>query len=375
MKNKLGILPNLTKAYILERISQEEIMEYYTKVPVNNDTLAGNSFTSPMRRDKNPTCNYYYGESREGPRLRLRDWNGSFKGDVFDVASHFTRIKINTSQGFNLLLHQVARDFKIHIYRDAEERRRLDFQVKEYKRSSSIKIFKVIPRGWNEYDRRYWEDKYGITVPLLKFGKVYGVSELYLQNEEGDFKQLYSYRKDDPCYAYHGGKKKGINVWKFYFPLRKDGRRKFLSNYAFIYNADRVLPSKIGIITKSAKDVLVYKKFGIEAIAVPSETYLMTKDEFFDFKSKFDIVFTNFDYDGAGIRLANKYKKVHRCTPLMLTRGRFGMPDYAVKDLSDFRETFGDSKTLQLIQSVLRVYNNYLTELSNETYNKLKWIQ
>ena len=34
--------------------------------------------------------------------------------------------------------------------------------------------------------------------------------------------------------------------------------------------------------------------FGISAIAVPSETYLMTKDEMFEYKTKFDIIVTNF---------------------------------------------------------------------------------
>ena len=58
--NNLGIYPKLTKDYILERISEEEIMGYYTGVPVIEENFYGNAFTSPFRKDTLPTCNYYY---------------------------------------------------------------------------------------------------------------------------------------------------------------------------------------------------------------------------------------------------------------------------------------------------------------------------
>jgi hypothetical protein len=368
MKKHLGILPDLTKAYILERIRQEEIMEFYLQVPVNDNTLIGNSFTSPIRNDNNPTCNYYY----TNDKLRLKDWSGQFQGDVFDVASAVTKINIKTSQGFKLLLHQIAKDFKIHKYTSDEERKKLDIVVKEHIKLNNLKIFKVVLRGWNEYDKRYWYDRYNINTELLKLGKVFAVQELHIENKLGYLTETYRYNRQDPAYAYYGGKVNGITIWKIYFPLRKN-KQRFITNYAFIFKAN-TLPSRIGIITKSAKDVLTYKSLGLQAEAVPSETYVFTKEEFFNFKSKFDIVFTNFDYDKAGILLANKYKKIHKCPPLMFTRGRFKQPDYGVKDFSDFIDTYGKDKAILLIRTLLDAHQDLFDAITKQQYKLLKRI-
>lgn len=376
MKAKLEVFPLLTRAYILQRVSEEEIMEFYMHVPVNEITLTGNSFTSPMREDTNATCNYYYAvSSRTGQqRLKFRDWNGSFHGDTFDVASHFTRIKINTSQGFNLLLHKIAYDFKIHKYSDNNERIKLELAVQEYHKRESLRIFKVIPRSWNGFDKKYWWDRFGISSEILKAGRVIPVQELQIEGKDGYFNTAYRYFSKDPAFAYYGGKFEGITLWRIYLPLRKKGSR-FLSNSAFLQGTNLVQPAKIGIITKSLKDVLVYRSLGFIAIAVPSETYLMTKDEYFDFAKNFDIVFTNFDYDRTGIRLANKYKKIHKCFPLMFTKGNHKQPDFGVKDMSEFRETYGKEKSIALIQSVLSKYQDLLDYYNKYNYESLKWLK
>lgn len=374
--NNLGILPKLTKDYILERLSQEDIMEYYTKIPVNTITLMGNSFTSPLREDNNPTCNYYYKEDSRGEiRLKLKDWNGSFDGDIFDIASFYTKISTKTGQGFALLLHEIAKTFNIHKYKNnKEEVLKLEKEIKLFKTTNQLKLFKVIPRKWNDFDKQYWYNSFGIDSNLLRLGKVIPVSELHIEDDSGYFKKIYNYYSKDPAFAYFGGKLNGINIWKIYFPFRNKTNRKFLTNYSFIQGLDIFTPSKVGIITKSLKDVLVYKSLGLEAIAIPSETYLMTKDEFFNIKTKCDITITNFDYDKAGILLANKYKKIHGCLPLMFTKGRFNQYDFGVKDMSEFRQQFGRDKSMELIQNLIHKYYEDLESLTLYNYNTLKWI-
>lgn len=374
---KLGVLPELTKKYILERISQEEIMEFYNKVPVTEDTLVGNSFTSNMRIDDNPTCNYWYSFSEKTGevRLKLKDWNGSFNGDIFDVASYYTKISTKTSQGFKLLLHKIARDFKIHKYTESQEREKLDIEVKEHIKQSSLTIFNVQPRTWNRFDKNYWYDKFGIGSDLLRIGVCIPVQDLQVIGKDGYFHSIYKYHSKDPCYGYFLGKLNGINLWKFYFPLRKKGgRNKFITNYFNLQGKQFFVPARIGVITKSLKDVMVFALYGISAIAVPAETYLMSKEEYFDLKSKCDVIFTNFDYDRAGILLAQKYKKVHGCLPLMFTKGRFNQPNYGVKDFSEFRETFKHEKTLLLIETILNQYIEDLDEITKYNYKSLQWI-
>lgn len=371
----LKILPELTKSYILERVSQEEIMEFYNGVPVNNYTLTANSFCSTMRDDDNPTCNYFYKQDRLGNiRLKLTDWRGDFSGDIFDVASFFTQISAKTSQGFKLLLHKVALDFKIHIYADEDERIKLNRVITDYVKVVSTKVFNVIPRKWNNFDKKYWYDDLSVTPELLRIGVVIPVGELEIEGKDGYLHKNYKYSAKDPAYAYYGGRIGTIIQWKIYFPYRGKGGRRFMTNSAFLQGLNIVSPARIGIITKSYKDVLVYKMFGLEAIAVPSETYLMSKDEYFNFKSKFDIVITNFDYDAAGIMLTRKYRKVYKTEPMMFTRGRFNQPDYGVKDMSEFRQTYGEEKTKNLINSLLDKYEEELNTIDRYNYTSLSWI-
>ena len=67
----LGLYPKLTKDYILERVSEEEIMEFYMDIPVIDENFYGNSFRNPFRIDDFNTCNYYY--DKKTGKLRFRD--------------------------------------------------------------------------------------------------------------------------------------------------------------------------------------------------------------------------------------------------------------------------------------------------------------
>jgi hypothetical protein len=371
MINKnLGIVDKLTIHYILERVTQEEMMERYLKVPVNKQTLLPNSVLSPFRKDNNPTCNYYYLVDKTGyAKLRFRDWDGTFKGDCFDAAAEVLKVNISNKQGFALLLHKIASDFKIHKYSDGSEVVKLESFYKSYKVSNAIKIYKIEPRAMTSYDIKYWTDINGIDRDTLKKGLVYMVKNLFIQDEFGELIKTYRYRSNDPAYAYYGGKLNGIGLWKIYYPYRKTNR--FTANYAFIYGETFFKPDTFGLITKSYKDVLAYSTFDISSVSVPSETYLMKPDEVFRLKSKVDILLTNFDYDKAGIMLAQKYKKIYNIHPLMMTKGRFNQPNYGTKDFTDYIGANGRKNTENLINIVKNKYEDELTFFTQYNYNSL----
>ena len=367
----LGLTDKLTISYILERVSQEELMEKYLKVPVSNQTLLPNSVISPFRQDSNPTCNYYYLIDKTGyAKLRFRDWDGTFKGDCFDAAAEVLKVNISTKQGFALLLHKIASDFKIHKYKDGTEVVKLETFYKTYKVSNSIKIYKIEPRAMTSYDEKFWTDINGIDRNTLKKGLVYMVKNLYIQDEEGNLIKTYRYRSNDPAYAYYGGKLNGIGLWKIYYPYRKTNR--FTANYAFIYGQAFFVPNTYGLITKSYKDVLAYSTFNISSVSVPSETYLMKPDEVFNLKTKVDILLTNFDYDRAGILLTQKYKKIYNISPLMMTKGRFNQPNYGAKDFTDFIALNGRKETHKLIQTIENKFEEEFTYFTQYNYNSLK---
>jgi hypothetical protein len=367
----LGIVDKLTISYILERVTQEELMEKYIGVPVNNLTLLPNSVLSPFRQDTNPTCNYYYLIDKTGyAKLRFRDWDGTFKGDCFDAAAQTLKVNISNKQGFALLLNKIASDFKIHKYKDGSEVVKLETFYKSYKVSNDLKIYKIEPRAMTSYDVRFWKDVNGIDIATLKKGLVYMVKNLYIQNEEGDLIKTYRYRSSDPAYAYFGGKLNGVGLWKIYYPYRKVNR--FTANYAFIYGHTFFVPSSVGIITKSYKDVLAYSTFNVSAISVPSETYLMKPDEIFNLKSKVDILLTNFDYDRAGILLAQKYKRIYNIHPIMLTKGRFNQPNYGAKDFTDYIAANGRDNTKKLIETIENKYEEEINFFITYNHNALK---
>ncbi len=370
----LGIVDKLTIRYILDRVSQEQLMERYLKIKVCDKTLEANSCLSPFRVDNKPTCNYYYTIDVTGyAKLRFKDWGHGFQGDAFDAASEMLRIKTTTPQGMALLLNKIASDFKIHKYKDGEEVEKLEVFYKSYRTQTTLKIFKIEPRAMNSYDIKFWTDMYGIGKDSLRVGNVYMVKKLYIQNENQDLYELYRYRSSDPAYAYYGGKLNGVGLWKIYYPYRKTNR--FTSNYAFIYGEQFFKPAQYGLITKSYKDVICYDTYDISSIAVPSETYVMKPNEIFKLKNKVDILLTNFDYDKAGIILAQKYKKLYGIQPLMLTKGRFQQPHYGAKDFTDFRAINGHKDTLKLIDTIEAKFKDTLDWFDWYNYNSLKNIK
>lgn len=373
---KLSILPKLTKSYILERVTQEEIMEKYLGEAVTPITLTANSMTSPFREDKSPSCSYRYNEHN---RLRFIDWTLGESYDALDIAGKLGAdkpINARTKQGFQLILNIIAKDFAIHKYTSGVEREKLNTYIQVMYENPVPKVFSVVSRVYTKADYDYWFKNYDISIELLKKAKVFPVEELHIEKADGYLHQVYRYNKADPAYAYLGGKENGILIWKIYFPLRKKGKfSKFMTNKAFVQGMKLFQPARVGIITKSYKDVLCLNTFGLQAIAVAAEGVLPSPETYFKFSRNFDITISLMDYDPAGILMANKLKHTYGTTPIMFTRGRYSQPDYGVKDFTDFRQAFGRRKTIDLINYVLDINKDSLNYFDTYNYNSLKNIK
>lgn len=370
----LGIYPEITKDYILKQISQEQIFEKYTGIPVNRQTLQNNSVLSPFRIDKNPTCNYWYNENG---KLRFRDWSGDFHGDCFDACARRINVDVKNKYDFIFILHTIAKDFSINKYRNKQYREIYNNTLQSINQSRKNKKqtlqFKIIPRNWNYHDGEYWYKKYKLNTKDLYY--VYPAQEIYTISSTGTYK-VYSYDVKDPAYCYYGGKSdKGIDMWKVYFPLRREiGDKRFISNISFLQGKQLITCGKVGILTKSYKDVLCFKKFGLQAIAPSAESVLLTKDEYFWFRNKFDYVISCFDWDRAGIRAAWKHREIYGITPMMFTRGKFNSIDFGSKDFSDYLENNGEIDTGNLLKDIYLKYKQDLIDISNYNKNSLKWI-
>ena len=373
-----GIYPTLTKDYILQRITQEQIMEYYLGISVVFDTL----ICSPLRTDHTPTCTFYY--NKYG-RLRFRDFSGHFWGDCFDVVARGLRVETNTKNGFKLILHTIAKDFKIHQYEHSTAITKYNLVVdnilKKQKYKNPLK-FKVIFREYNYHDTAYWS-KYNINEDLLNYGKVFFAQEIHISKDNLPFKHIYSYKPSDPVYCYYGGRfPNNVIKWRFYFPFRKQrGENGFISNASFLQGKHMITCDRFGGITKSYKDVLAFKSIGIQTVAPSAESILLTQDEYWFMNSHFDYLFSTMDYgtknklDRAGMSMAKKLRDIYRIDPIMLTNGMFGSENFEGKDVSDFIEIEGVKAFKSIVRDLIGKYKSEIRIQDIQLYNYLKNIK
>lgn len=324
------VQPNVTKEYILSRVSQEDIFEYYLDVRVQFKK----QIINPLRGDKTPTCTF----KRFGFKLIFRDWSEQKHMDCIDVVCR----KFNINYGEALLL--IANDFGLM---DSGKNYipiiRPPVIVEESKTTIGVST-----QHFTYEDSSYLMSYY-ITPDVAKKFRCFSVKYLYI-NEI----LRYHYNRFDPAIAYFFGEKDGIQQWKVYFYNRpKDMSKgpKFMGNTRII-NGIHQLPKsgKVCVITKSMKDVMVLNLLDVPAIALQSETVYPTKKLIEFLSERFERIFSLYDYDLTGVRMANWMRKNFDIQPFFLTG------DNRIKDISDYIKVNGLDNTKQLIQSAKRYY-------------------
>jgi hypothetical protein len=327
------IYPKLDKDYVLSQVTQEEIFERYTGIPVET----GVKFISPFRNnDETPSFEYYYNEYG---RVRGIDWGGYFKGDCFDCVAVYHRIDVNSKKGFNDVLHIIARDFKLHEYGEFNYKRELLTHKEFVEPKKSRTRFKVEIRKWSHQDKTWWDIR--LTEEELKIAKIYPVQTLWTHKSDIP---IYSHSIYDPCYGYYIGRnQEGIDEWKFYFPYRKrEGRLpRFLSNSGSIQGITSIKEAKVGVITKSYKDVTTFKKFQIEgkqiqSVAPAGESVLLTPNQIKYLQSKWDNIVVNFDYDPTGLHMMWMYRYLYGFPAIYIVNETWNSKiKYPIKDFYD----------------------------------------
>jgi len=302
----IEFIPEINKEYVLKHVSEEEIYQRYFKLEVS---FKG-KFCSPLRDDKNPTCNFF--RHQRTKEIYIKDHAGHFVGNCFDALMVFYGCTFKQS------LMIVANDFG--LVNMNVEREPVPIELRERAKSN----IKFSIRAWRDSDDEFWQ-KYGITHQLLKYFKVYPVQVLMLNDN-----MHYTYHAANPAYAYVFGKED----IKIYFPKRKE--KRFICNTSKLQGYNQ-LPEKgeMVIITKSMKDVMVLFNLGIPAVAPQSETQMVTEEEYEDLSQRFEKIYSFYDFDLTGIRTANKMKKFYGIPTIFLTNGRFGTTNFRAKDVSD----------------------------------------
>lgn len=316
----------LTKDFILNHLTQEQIMEHYLGVSI----VFNKKICSPLRRDNNPTCGFKYAPSGD---LYFRDFSGHFAGNAFNVVEYIYGCN------FNQALEIIAKDFKL---RDSDLRiAKVDYNYENIRqaqqRNTEIRI-KI--RKFNSLDKDYWSS-FGISKATLQHFNVYACEAVWLNS-----KMVYRYTQSDPAYAYRFDE----GVYKIYFPCRD--KMRFMCNTNVMQGYKQLKPKgNFVILTKSMKDVMCLYEFGIPAIAPQSESAYPDEDIVNNLRNRYKKVFTFYDFDYAGIKMAAEISRRYSIKPIFLTNGRFGTVDYGAKDWSDFVRNHGKDYAIMLVES------------------------
>lgn len=316
--SRYTIKPEITKEYILNRVSQEQIFEYYLKVPVQTKK----HFRSPLREDANPTCSFKWFNDT----LLFRDWSEDKPKNCFQVV-----MDLYYCDYFEAL---------DHIYSDIIEGKttfsainKTKPKIQETKTKKSRISIKLAP--YKTQDLRYMS-QYGITKQILQHFSCHSVSRVWVNGL-----LVWIENDEDPCLAYYLGKSKdGDQRFKIYFYKRKENR--FICNTNRI-NGWREIPETGDtlVITKSMKDVMALHSLNVDAIAMQNEVTIPYDYIIEELKSRFDRIISFYDFDYTGVVNANKLKRLYNIPYVFLTNGKYNTKNYEAKDISDYIQSKG----------------------------------
>lgn len=362
----------LSKQYILSKVSQITIFSTYLNLSdaiiqycIDKNEL----ICSPIRDDVHPTCGFRY--DNRG-KLKFRDFSGAFWGDCFDIVAYVMsqaynkQYNVNDKEDFIKILRHITFTFKDIFYgqeKDINMINEINTAVINLKNKKPI--IELVVRDWNKKDEKYW-NRFGITLQYLNVNLVYPIDQYYI-NRNVNPKPKYYYDDKDPCYGYNLGKdRNGVYSIKLYFPNRKKGEMRFITNCNHlegIYNLDKNNYDYI-IITKSTKDRLsignfitkqyLYGQFNIGIINIPHETYRLRQNEFDWLNGKIKTggyILSLMDNDKTGKKEAIWLRDNYRIIPLIIP---------ATYNSKDFAELYENNSI------------NTIKKLIHETWNNLK---
>jgi hypothetical protein len=279
----ISFQPNITKNFILSKLNQESIMQYYSGAAVNSKKL----FCSPLRQDNHVTCSYY--KSKSGI-LYMHDFATNEHIDCWNLVmrlyncNYYEALRI-IAQDFNLVATTFAKTSSPKL-------------VESLKETNPAKI-QVQIKDFSKEELEWWK-QFGISTKTLKKYKIFSLKNVFLN---GELKFISS--EKCPIYGYYFGKdKNGLELWKIYFPYNKEKGIRFINNLPKkILQGYHQLP-KTGdllVITKSMKDCAAMHEFGIASVSTPSESTFISDKQLEEFKSRFKHLLVIYDSDKPGL--------------------------------------------------------------------------
>lgn len=380
---------NLTKEFILSKISQVSIFSAYTGVDtevIENCIETGEFISSPFRVDEHPSFGFRY--DNRG-KLKAKDFAGYFHGDCFDAAALVIsgiihkNVDISNKGWFIFVLKHIAYTFRNIIY-DKDKDENIEGIIAEGVNAARNRksIIEFVPRQWNNYDKNYW-GKFHVPISYLNTNFVYPVDYFYI-NRKVNPEPKYYYENDrkDVCYAYMLGQdKRGVYNIKLYFPNRKHGTVRFITNSNCLEGLLNLELSEYDsiIITKSTKDRISLRAYldaidlsisyggtalrTIGLVNIPHESYKLKQNEYDWLRAKCPngLILSLMDNDNTGYREAIWLRNNYNIIPLCIPR------EYEVKDFAELRSKY----SIETIKELINLSYNYIAD--NYAENEFSW--
>lgn len=312
----------LTKKEVLCHTTPEAIFYHYF-----GRYKLGKCYSSPLRKDKDPSFGFYYNKSGE---LTTNDLTTSEKLDCIAFVGRLYEISYKDA------LQKIVMDFNIFCSNDGMnvlKTNRIITNSSLYsdkiKRETKIQI---VQKEFSEQELDYWS-RWNISEEELEKNDIFSFEKVYINGEVIP-------SKEEIKFAYYqkelGGKK---GYFKIYQPFSK--------KYKWISNIPLNLPFGIDnlpflsdtlVITKGQKDRLILLKLFTDVVATQNEsTSAILKC--LDISKKYKRIVVIYDADPPGVAACTEITELYNWE-------YFNTPNYlykekGIKDIAEYEEAFG----------------------------------
>lgn len=301
----MNLLEKLTTDYrtlLHNNVSDYEIFQHF----IGNDFTVSRPSNCPYRSDLTPSLTVFHPTRVHMERpdgLLFKDMATGDTGDVIKFIKKVARYQY----GYELksprdITSFINREMNLHLFSD-------DFQGREkvsYNAVHKEKEIKIVSRPFTIYDRKYWSRINVFEDLLLK----YDVKSVRHLLDPEDHSILRSFRSTQLVYAYM--------IWdriKLYQPLA-DKEYKFrgtcpADDIRYYQGYKQLEGHDTLIFTKSMKDILAIKSYGlpVDAIAPHSETATVSDEVIEILSNSYKRIIILYDFDLAGVRFVNNIRK------------------------------------------------------------------
>tara|TARA_R110000851_G_scaffold45887_1_gene112029 strand:- start:130 stop:1167 length:1038 start_codon:yes stop_codon:yes gene_type:complete len=339
MINTRDIKDILSVDTVRKLINDEQIFRYYIEYDFN----VGDVFTSPLRKDTNPSFGIYY--NTHIGKLMYNDYN-STGGDVFIFVKEFYKLH-SITEALKVINHDLQLGLTEHYKKGAyKPTTTITKDVSKLRITPNIKIKKVLQvevQPFTTQDILYWSN-FCISKKTLQYFNVHSVKKLYRNRVLNR-----AYTTKSPIFGYIF---KSGHI-KTYRPLESNIKEKWRSNCNNIEDLQGFdqLPERGErlIITKSLKDVMTLYGMGIPAIAPHGEGQHIPEETLENLKKRFPFIITFFDNDTAGIKYTAKFLEKYKINGFCIPR------EWEVKDISEFVEHYSLAEGKKFIENATTI--------------------